>query len=104
VIPSSAHTTHVRTPLIVTFMVLALALGLVATACAATYYVDNQHWAASPTGPGTEAQPYSTISSAVAAHKGPGVTILVKPGTYRETVTIPLPGADARSSSRPRRA
>jgi len=76
---------------------MALALGLTLTATAGavtyTYYVDNQHWAASPTGPGTEAQPYNTISNAIAAHKGPGVTIIVKPGIYRETVTIPASGS-----------
>ena len=93
-ISSSPHPTHVRTPFIVTLMVLAFGLGLAATADAVTYtyYVDNQHWAASPTGPGTEAQPYNSISNAIAAHKGPGVTIIVKPGVYRETVSIPASG------------
>src|SRR5262249_15642440 len=51
----------------------------------------------SPSGPGTEAQPYCTISAAVAAHSGPGVTILVKPGLYREQVT--LTGSGSSSSS-----
>ena len=71
--------------------VLAL-LAVPASSSAATYYVDNGSASCSPSGPGTEAQPYCTISAAVAAHNGPGVTILVKPGTYREQVTVPGSG------------
>ena len=70
----------------------ALALAWAGIAGAATYYVDIQNPAASPAGPGTEAMPYSSISAAVAAHKEPGVTILVKPGLYREQVTVPVSG------------
>lgn len=74
---------------------LAVALmGMTApSACAATYVVDNQHPNSSPAGPGTEAEPYSSISAAVAARKGPGITILVRPGVYREQVTVPASGA-----------
>jgi parallel beta-helix repeat protein len=61
---------------------------------AATYYVDNQSPDASPSGPGTPAQPYATITAAVAAHAGPGTTILVRPGLYREQVSITASGAD----------
>jgi parallel beta-helix repeat protein len=66
---------------------------LSADAYAQTYYVDNQSPNASTAGPGTEDQPYSTIASAVAARKGPGITVVVKPGLYREDVAIPASGA-----------
>jgi len=57
------------------------------------YYVDGSNPACSSSGPGTEAQPYCTISAALNARGGPGVIIYVKPGTYREQVTIPASGA-----------
>jgi len=60
---------------------------------AQTFFVDAQNGACSNSGPGTEAQPYCTISAALAAHKGPGITIVVKPGIYREQVTVPASGA-----------
>src|SRR5689334_13129970 len=63
------------------------------SARAATFYVDNSSPSCSNAGPGTESQPYCTISAAVAAHQGPGTTILVKPGTYREQVTITASGS-----------
>jgi len=64
----------------------------VAAGAAGTYYVDNQNPAASDANPGTQALPYRTISAAVAARRGPGTVILVSPGFYRETVTIPASG------------
>ena len=74
---------------------LLLALLLPASTARATdYYVDASSPNCSSSGPGTELQPYCTISSAVAAHQGPGVRILVKPGLYREQVTIPASGSD----------
>ncbi len=75
---------------------LLAAVALVASgarASAQTYYVDNQSPAASDTGPGTELEPYRTILGAVTARKGPGITIVVKPGTYREQVSVPASGA-----------
>ncbi len=60
---------------------------------AGTFYVDNSSLACSNSGPGTEAQPYCTISAAVAARGGQGTTIIVKPGVYREQVSIPSSGA-----------
>ena len=84
---------RVRVGVLAGALSLVLAVWLSATTMAATYYVDNQSPNASPAGPGTEAWPYSTISSAVAARKGPGVTILVKPGVYREEISIPASGA-----------
>jgi parallel beta-helix repeat protein len=91
VIISLPRITHVRTPL-TALLAVALALGLTASAGAATYYVDNQSPAASPLGPGTEAQPYNTISAAIAGHRGAGITILVKHGIYREQVQITASG------------
>src|SRR4029079_6902892 len=64
-----------------------------ASASAQIYYVDQASASCSPTGPGTEAQPYCTITSALNAHNGPGITIRVKPGTYREQVTVLASGA-----------
>src|SRR6185436_6156202 len=64
-----------------------------ATVAAQVYYVDQASPSCSVSGPGTEAQPYCTISAALTAHSGPGITINVKPGTYREQVTVPASGA-----------
>jgi parallel beta-helix repeat protein len=77
--------------------VAVLALGTLAAtgAGAATYYVDATHPSASGSGPGTESQPYNTITAALMARAAPGNTILVKPGTYRETVTVPASGTAA---------
>ena len=71
---------------------IGLLVCLAGSATAATYYVDNQSGACNNAGAGTEAQPYCTISAAVAAHNGADVTIIVKPGIYREQVTIPASG------------
>ena len=71
---------------------LALLLALGSSAVAQTYYVSNaQPCAATPDG--SELAPYCTINSAMAAHNGPGVTIIVKPGIYREQVTVNNSGA-----------
>jgi parallel beta-helix repeat protein len=59
---------------------------------AAEFYVDQSSPSCSIYGPGTEAQPYCTIAAAVAAHHGPEATILVKPGIYREQVTLSFSG------------
>jgi parallel beta-helix repeat protein len=72
----------------------ALLLALSAMrAAAGTYFVDQAHPAASTSGPGTEASPYSTIASAVSARAAAGNTIIVKAGTYREQVSIPASGS-----------
>jgi parallel beta-helix repeat protein len=57
------------------------------------YVVDVSKPNCSDTGPGTVAAPYCSITAAVNAHSGAGVTIFVKPGTYREQVTVPASGA-----------
>ena len=64
-------------------------------ASAAIYYVDNSGANCSSAGPGTEAQPYCTISAAVAAHRTAGTIIRVKPGLYREMVTVPTSGTSS---------
>ncbi|TMQ55907.1 MAG: PKD domain-containing protein [Candidatus Eisenbacteria bacterium] len=88
-----AAAAHPRSTSLATFMgpvavVLSL-LGPVPSFSAQTYYyVDNSSASCSELGPGTEARPYCTISAAAAAHKGPGITIYVKPGVYRESVAV----------------
>ncbi len=72
---------------------VAVAFLVPATAAAQIYYVDQSSASCSNTGPGTEAQPYCTITSAINARGAPGVTIRVKPGTYREQVTVNTSGA-----------
>jgi parallel beta-helix repeat protein len=71
----------------------ALLTLLGSAAHAQTFYVDGQSGTCSSTGAGTELQPYCTIAAAMAAHNGPGVTIIVKPGIYREQITVPTSGA-----------
>ena len=86
---ASPHRAPTRGAAAIVVMVLSLAAG---PATAATYYVDQANPAATPNGPGTQLQPYSTIQSAVTARAAAGNIILVKPGTYREQVTIPVSG------------
>ncbi|HXS81394.1 MAG TPA: right-handed parallel beta-helix repeat-containing protein [Methylomirabilota bacterium] len=71
----------------------ALLAVLGSAAHAQTFYVDALSGSCSNSGAGTEAQPYCTITAAVTAHKGAGITIMVKPGIYREQVTVPASGA-----------
>ncbi|MFC1636911.1 right-handed parallel beta-helix repeat-containing protein, partial [Planctomycetota bacterium] len=54
---------------------------------AATYYVDADHRAARDTNPGTEAQPFKTISKATRLLQ-PGDTVYIKAGIYRETILL----------------
>ena len=75
------------------FVLLSLSLfALPVTGFGATFYVDNQNPAASDAGPGTLATPYRTISAAVSQQGGSGTTILVRPGTYAEQVTVGASG------------
>jgi parallel beta-helix repeat protein len=57
-----------------------------------TYYVDGSSATCSPTGPGTLASPFCTITAALTAQHAPGTTIVVMPGVYREQVTVPAAG------------
>src|SRR5437899_6105363 len=63
-------------------------------AAAGTFMVDGSTPSCSDTGPGSSAVPYCTISAAIAAHNGPGTTIQVQPGIYREQITVPSSGFD----------
>jgi len=74
---------------------LVLAVALTGVASSATFYVDNQSATCTNAALGTELQPYCTIGAALAAHQGSDVTIIVKPGVYREQVTIPASGTAA---------
>jgi parallel beta-helix repeat protein len=57
-----------------------------------TFYVDGSSATCSPTGPGTQANPFCTITAALTAQHAPGTTIIVMPGVYREQVTVPAAG------------
>ncbi len=57
-----------------------------------TFYVDANHPNCSPAGPGTVDNPYCTINAAASAQGGPGTTIIVKPGIYREQLTVAASG------------
>jgi len=88
---------HTMLPRLAALLRVAIVgIGVAATtvggAGAATFFVDKQSLACSNAGPGTEAQPYCTIAAALAAHNGSDVTIIVKPGVYREQVTVPASG------------
>lgn len=67
----------------------ALALCLTSLVSAKTLYVATQLPAAADTNPGTEAQPFKTISAAM-KQIAPGDTVYVKDGVYRERVDSPL--------------
>src|SRR5207247_2052369 len=62
-------------------------------ATTATFFVSNTSSACSDAGPGTQAQPYCSITAALAAHHDPGTRILVAPGRYRAQLTLPASGA-----------
>ncbi|MBN2582569.1 MAG: right-handed parallel beta-helix repeat-containing protein [Planctomycetes bacterium] len=73
--------------------VAALCAGSVASAT--TYYVDQNHPAASNSNPGTEALPWLTVGmAATSGSVVAGDTVIVKEGIYRERVTITRSGAD----------
>src|SRR5882724_4012575 len=72
---------------------MAAVMGSVSVAGAAgTYYVDRGSPACSDSGPGNSAVPYCSISAAATAKGGSGTTLLVRPGIYREQVTVPASG------------
>jgi parallel beta-helix repeat protein len=86
-------THRIRSVLSATTGGLALCLALPAPAGAATWFVNNQSEFCANGGPGSELQPYCTITAAANDHHAPGDTILVLPGTYREKITISASGA-----------
>ena len=59
---------------------------------AGTFHVEIDNPSCSDSGPGTEAIPYCSIVKATQIQGGPGTTLLVKPGTYRERITVPASG------------
>jgi hypothetical protein len=70
-------------------------LALTNFAHAATYIVDNQNPHAADTNPGTREAPLKTIRAA-AQKTQPGDEVLVRPGTYRESVGIRNSGAEGK--------
>jgi len=71
---------------------LAAFAGRAAAAASDTVYVDAANPDCRSTATGTAADPYCTISRAITVHHAPGTVILVRPGTYREQVTVPASG------------
>lgn len=67
-------------------------IGLATALQAGTYVVDNQHPQAADGNPGTREAPLKTISAA-AARAVAGDEVLVRPGIYREAVTLTNSGA-----------
>ena len=61
---------------------------------AAAYYVDGSNRIANDGNPGTEARPFKTIGRGVQSLQ-PGDTLLIKAGTYRETVILTRSGTQA---------
>ena len=56
------------------------------------YYVDVSSPACSDGGPGSDARPFCTIGAALDRQGGPGTTLIVRPGIYRERVEIGVSG------------
>jgi parallel beta-helix repeat protein len=83
--------THRRATGLSLFVAGSLILGA-AGASAQTIHVDKENPAASDGNPGTPAAPFLTIDAAIAAHNGPGVTLVVGAGVYREQVSVPSSG------------
>ncbi len=59
---------------------------------AGTYIVDPSHPSSSDAGPGDSGTPFRTLSAAVTAQHGADVTIVVRPGVYREHISVPGSG------------
>jgi len=64
-----------------------------------TFFVDNQSTSASDQNPGTEALPFQTISRGAQVaqsnnEQSIGTKIYIKPGVYREQVTLPASGME----------
>jgi parallel beta-helix repeat protein len=71
-----------------------LLLGPQSVSQATTYYVDGNSPAARDANPGTEAEPWKTISQATPLLQA-GDTLLIKAGIYRETVLLSQSGTAA---------
>ncbi|HJN16683.1 MAG TPA: chondroitinase-B domain-containing protein, partial [Armatimonadota bacterium] len=76
-------------------LTVALMVACLATADAATYYVDGRAEDASDENAGTEGEPWETMARAGAAEElKPGDTVLVADGVYRESVHITVSGEE----------
>ena len=82
--------------LLVVPMLSVLGLGTAASATNASYWVDATAAACSDAGSGTQAAPFCSISAAAKKAVGPGDTVHVRTGTYREQVTVAGSGASHR--------
>ena len=76
-------------------VVLVLLLPSATPALTVTLHVDQSATTASDSNPGTKDRPFKTISAGV-AKAGPGDTVLVNPGVYRETVTLKTSGQEGK--------
>jgi hypothetical protein len=74
---------------------LVILLLFATPALAVTLHVDQNATTASDSNPGTKDRPFKTISAGV-AKAGPGDTVLVNPGVYRETVTLRTSGQEGK--------
>src|SRR4051794_17671336 len=79
--------------LLVVPMLSVLGLGTSASATNASFWVDATAAACSDAGSGTQAAPFCSISAAAKKAVGPGDTVHVAPGQYREQVTVAGSGA-----------
>ena len=79
--------------LLVVPMLSVLGLDTAASATNASFWVDAAAVACSDTGSGTQAAPFCSISAAAKKAIGPGDTVHVAPGQYREQVTVAGSGA-----------
>ena len=79
--------------LLVVPMLSVLGLGPAASATNTSYWVDATAAACSDAGSGTQAAPFCSISAAAKKAVGPGDTVHVAPGQYREQVTVAGSGA-----------
>ena len=73
-------------------ILLALVLAASPALAVGIFHVDASHPNCSPAGPGTVDSPYCTINGAAAAQGGPGTTLIVKPGVYREQLGVAASG------------
>ncbi len=86
---------NVRSPVSIVLALLPfLLLGPQSVTQATTFYVDGNSPVARDTNPGTEAQPFKTISRATPSLQA-GDTLLIKAGVYRETVVLSQSGTAA---------
>ncbi|MHC4365222.1 MAG: right-handed parallel beta-helix repeat-containing protein, partial [Planctomycetota bacterium] len=74
-----------RLSLFIFCLVLGINLSVPGLAWATTYYVDAQAGNANDGNPGTEAQPWKSLAKAASTAQA-GDTVLVKAGTYSETL------------------